>query len=69
MSVKPCQTRPRPDTCIRVGRCMGDDCPTCNGEGMLEHPEKPSAEKWECPDCDGTGKADFPFCGAMRNNY
>lgn len=69
MSLKICKTCSRPDSCSRAARCLGDECPTCDGKGQLDHPENPSVEKWDCPDCDSTGKADIPICAAMRNNY
>lgn len=66
MSLKTCETCSRPDMCSRAGRCLGDDCPTCEGKRKLYTGWECDVKWIECFDCGGTGKAEIPICAAMR---
>jgi DnaJ-class molecular chaperone len=35
------------------------ECPRCEGEGWIDHPEDVEPEEWDydCPDCGGSGEA------------
>ena len=68
MSIKICETCTRPTDCSGRGRCLGDDCPTCDGQGRVAPLWEADLDGRECPDCSGTGKADYPVCAAMRKD-